>query len=198
MKMPETPKPFDRIYDEKVKDKGFDKASYNLAKTYNEEYVHWDELRRKDLSDPEFVWALMKISRGSQSKYVTLGETVLSYNITNKAHQIIHMLDTGASGSVVVEEPITESEMKRYVVSSLMEEAIASSQLEGAVTSTKVAKRMLREGRKPRSQSEQMILNDFLTMQKVKEIARKPLTTSLILELHKSIAHNTQIGRAHV
>jgi Fic family protein len=81
--------------------------------------------------------------------------------------------------------------MERYVVSSLMEEAIASSQLEGAVTTTKEAKRMLREGRKPRSPSEQMIVNDYLTMQKVKEISKGPLTPASILELHRLITHNT-------
>jgi Fic family protein len=191
MKMPEKPRPFEQICDEKVSRREFDKESFNLAKRYNEEYIHWDELRRKDLSDPEYVWALMKISRESQSKHADFGDTVLSYNITNKAQQIIHLLDTGASGSVVVEEPLSDSEMERYVVSSLMEEAIASSQLEGAVTTTKEAKRMLREGRKPRSQSEQMIVNDYLTMRKVKEISKEPLTVSSIQELHRFITHNT-------
>jgi Fic family protein len=194
MKMPEKPRPFNQILKEKFQKETGDvtrKEIRDLVKQYNEDYLHWDQVRRKDTPDPEFVWGLMKLSRESQSKHIEFAETVLTYNITNQAQRIIHLLDTGASGLLVVEEPLRDSEMERYVVSSLMEEAIASSQLEGAVTTTKVAKRMLREGRKPRSQSEQMIVNDYLTMQKVKEMSKKPLTTSSILDLHRLITHNT-------
>ena len=86
---------------------------------------------------------------------------------------------------------MSKQQMYRYIVSSLMEEAIASSQIEGAVTTTKEAKRMLRENRKPRSRSERMILNDYLTMQRLKEIKDQPLTVETILELHRSITNGT-------
>ena len=168
------------------------KETLLLVKRYNEEYVHWDELRRKDLPvDPEILWAIMKLSRSSQSKHIDILDVSLMYNITSQSQRIIHLLDTGASGLLVLEEPLNSSEMERYIISSLMEEAIASSQLEGAVTTTKAAKRMLREQRKPRSHSEQMIVNDYLTMQRIKEIKEKPLTTATILELHRLITHGT-------
>ena len=164
----------------------------DLVKRYNEEYVHWDEMRRKELpTDPEVVWALMKLAREGQFKHISFDDIEISYTTTNESQRIMHMLDTGASGLMVLEEPIKRADMDRYVVSSLMEEAIASSQIEGAVTTTKVAKRMLRENRKPRSLSEQMIVNDYLTMQKVKEIRGERLTPQMILELHKLITHNT-------
>lgn len=79
----------------------------------------------------------------------------------------------------------------RYIISSLMEEAIASSQIEGAVTTTKVAKRMLRENRKPRSRSERMILNKYRTMDRIKEVRDRPLSIELILELHKLVTKDT-------
>lgn len=163
-----------------------------LAKKYNEEYLHWDELRRRDFPvDPEIVWAIMKISRESQSKHINFLDISLTYNIINQSQRIMHMLDTRASGLAVMEEPLKGPEMDRYVISSLMEEAIASSQIEGAVTTTKVAKRMLRDNRKPRSQSEQMIVNDYITMKRMKELKNKPLSVDLILELHKLITHDT-------
>jgi len=169
-----------------------DKRIFDLARRYNEEYVHWDELRRKDLPvDPEIIWAFMKLSRINQSKNLEILDIKVSYNITSRAQRIIHLLDTGASGLLVVEEPLKDSRMERYVVSSLMEEAIASSQLEGAVTTTKVAKRMLRESRKPSSPSEHMILNDYRTMQRIKEIKDQPLSIATILELHRLIVHGT-------
>lgn len=195
MKMPQKPKPLGKIFEEKVMDHLDlldDKETQDLTKRYNEQYVHWDELRYKDLpKDHEIVWALMKLSRNNQSKHVKFKDINLEYNMTNQSQRIIHILDTGASGLLVVDDPLKEPEMARYVVSSLMEEAIASSQLEGAVTTTKVAKQMLRAKRKPRSPSEQMIVNDYLTMQRIKEIRDQTLTIDTILELHKLVVHDT-------
>src|SRR3989344_1299016 len=51
-----------------------------------------------------------------------------------------------------------------FITRGVMEEAIASSQLEGANTTRRVAKQMLREGRKPRNKSEQMIVNNYQAM----------------------------------
>jgi Fic family protein len=195
MKIPEKPRPIKTIFEEKLsKGSGLspDEGTLRLVKRYNEEYIHWDELRRKSLPvDPEYVWALIKLSRASQSKHFGIADIALTYNITSHSQRIIHLLDTGASGLLVLEEPLKGQEMERYIIGSLMEEAIASSQLEGAVTTTKAAKRMLRENRKPRSHSEQMIVNDYATMQRLKEIKDGPLTTSTILELHKLITHDT-------
>lgn len=163
-----------------------------LVKRFNEEYVHWDELRRKDIPvDPEIIWGLMRMTRDNQSKHLTIADTTISYFITNRSQRALHLLDTGASGLLVLKEQLREKEMDRYVVSSLMEEAIASSQLEGAVTTTKAAKRMLRDNRKPQTSSEQMIVNDYLTMQKIKEIRMQPLSIAVILDLHRLITHDT-------
>jgi len=191
MRMPERPPQLPLILDDKaIKKVVEDKEVFDLVKRYNEEYLHWDELRYHDIPvNPEIVWAFMKLMRINQAKHLEVSDIKLVYNITNQAQRIIHLLDTGASELLVLEEPKHGSRMERYAVSSLMEEAIASSQLEGAVTTTKVAKRMLREGRKPRSPSEHMILNDYQTMQRIKEIKDLPLSTTTILELHRSIAH---------
>lgn len=195
MKIPEKPRPLQEIFNDKIiKNLAFDKdkAVFDLVKQYNEDYLHWDEIRRKDISqDPEVVWALMKISREGQSRHTAFFDISLKYNTTRKSQRIIHMLDTTSSGLLVLEEPLKDSEMKRYVISSLMEEAIASSQLEGAVTTAKVAKQMLWTNRKPRSISEQMIVNNFLTMKRIKEIMDQQCTVEVILKLHELITFKT-------
>ena len=81
--------------------------------------------------------------------------------------------------------------MERYIVSSLMEEAIASSQIEGAVTTTKVAKEMLKTQRNPRNVSEQMIINSYVAMKRIKEIKSERLNIDLIKDLHRLITHKT-------
>jgi len=195
MKIPDRPRALQDIFKDKIiKNPVFtaDRTVTDVVKQYNEDYLHWEEVRRKDMpQDPEVIWALMKMSRQGQSRHVTLMNTSLTYNTTSRSQRIMHMLDTTASGLLVLEEPLNDSEMKRYVISSLMEEAIASSQLEGAVTTTKVAKQMLRTNRKPRTPSEQMIVNDFLTMMRVKEIKDLPCTIDLILQLHRLITYKT-------
>jgi len=72
-----------------------------------------------------------------------------------------------------------------------MEEAIASSQLEGAVTTRQVAKRMLREGRRPRSKAERMILNNYNAILKIRECKQDALTPQLIKELYSILTVGT-------
>ena len=79
----------------------------------------------------------------------------------------------------------------RYLLSSLMEEAITSSQMEGAATTRDVAKSMIRRRRPPRDRSERMILNNFLTMQRIRELREQPLTSELVLELHRLVSKDT-------
>jgi Fic family protein len=49
-----------------------------------------------------------------------------------------------------------------------MEEAIASSRMEGAATTRKVAEYMLRKNEKPKNKDQQMILNNYLTINHIK------------------------------
>jgi Fic family protein len=81
--------------------------------------------------------------------------------------------------------------MKIYSVSSVMEESIASSQIEGAATTTQVAKRMLREDRRPQNGSEQMIVNNYNAMRLIKGLKDRDLTQELIFDVHREITKNT-------
>jgi Fic family protein len=72
-----------------------------------------------------------------------------------------------------------------------MEEAITSSQLEGAVTTREVAKELIRTGRSPRDKSEQMILNNYITMRHIVDIKDQKMTPDLVLELHRMVTDRT-------
>ncbi len=86
---------------------------------------------------------------------------------------LLHRVDREAGGHVPMSDQIVNQQTRAmYLVSSLIEEAITSSQLEGASTTRKVAKEMLREGRSPRTHSEQMIYNNYRAMQFIRDIAR--------------------------
>jgi Fic family protein len=80
---------------------------------------------------------------------------------------------------------------QRFLVNSLMEEAIRSSQLEGATTSRRVAKEMLRTGRKPRDRGERMIVNNYRALQFIREEMDDELSLDAILELHRIVTEGT-------
>lgn len=86
---------------------------------------------------------------------------------------------------------IPAADKNRYLVGSIMEEAIASSQLEGAATTREVAKDMLRKKRKPRNQSEQMIVNNYQTIQFILEQKDQLLTPALLCQIQARMTQGT-------
>jgi Fic family protein len=161
-------------------------------------YFHWDELRfrspPKDLSHGEW-WLGLKLNRQMIRRPVPLLDksgAPFHYVVPDSVTDLLHQIDRGSGTLVDVPEAVTSQEQRdRYVVRSLMEEAITSSQLEGAATTREVAKKMLAEGRAPRDTSEKMILNNYLTMQRVRELKSEPLTPQMIFHLHRLVSDGT-------
>ena len=104
--------------------------------------------------------------------------------------ELLHYIDRDAAGRIETRFS-GERAAKRYLVSSLMEEAIASSQIEGAATTRKVAKKMLTSNRRPVTKDELMILNNYTAMEGVKRHSKEDLTPELILEMHRTIVSGT-------
>jgi Fic family protein len=170
-------------------------------------YLHWDILRH--LKPPEGYsreewWAVLKLRRQGQAKRVPLTDSQgkpFTYSTVDPTTEMLQKIDQGAGGFIRMPDQITNPEVKeQYHVSSLIQEAITSSQLEGAATTRSVAKEMIRTGRPPRDKSEQMILNNFLTLRRISDLKGKPLSIDLILEIHriiteKTLEHDSAAGR---
>jgi len=164
----------------------------------DEEYLPWDKLRFKTppegLSHEEW-WATVKLARTSSSRRLPLfaaDGTPFSYSLPDDILRMTEEISRRASGIIAVPEPVTNPATRdRYVVNSLIEEAIRSSQLEGASTSRKVAKEMIRSGRRPKDRSEQMILNNYNALQRVIELKDVDLTPELVCELHRIVTDGT-------
>jgi len=162
-------------------------------------YRHWDILRH--LSPPsgltlEEWWAGIKMQRLLGMKSVPLWDqkrnNLFFYNLTDKLLEQLHHIDLGLGHSIEVPDSIVNPHMRdQYLVRSLIQEAITSSQIEGAATTRRVAEEMLRLGRPPRDKSEQMILNNFHTMQQIRIWKKQPLSKELIFEIHKTITDQT-------
>ncbi len=161
-------------------------------------YLHWDKLRRyappPGISHREW-WMLVKLSRMDALKPIPLSDKAqqsFQFAVPELVMEELHQIDLGAGGLVSIPEPITNPQTRdRYLVSSLMEEAITSSQLEGAVTTREVAKEMIRTGRKPRDTSEQMILNNYVTMQSIRALKAEALSPGLVFQIHRLVTEKT-------
>jgi Fic family protein len=201
MKMPRTPPD---IKDQQLKlfssPEKFALIREEGIKTEREgKYRHWDILRH--LSPPnglttEEWWAGIKMQRLLGYKPVPLWDKkradLFFYYVTDSVIEQLHHIDMGAGGAVAVPEAIVNPHTRdQYIVRSLIEEAITSSQIEGAATTRRVAKDMLRSGRPPRDRSEQMILNNFHTMQQIRAWKDQPLSKELVFEIHRMITEGT-------
>ncbi|MDD2762414.1 MAG: Fic family protein [Opitutaceae bacterium] len=162
------------------------------------EYPHWDHLRH--LSPPagstlEEWWLATKMRRIAASKAVPLKDkTGISFRfcLPDFVQAQLHEIDMEVGRSIGISEPITNPQTRdRYLIRSLIEEAITSSQLEGAVTTREAAKEMIRTGRPPRDKSEQMILNNYVTMQRITQLKQDALSPDLVLSLHRLVTEKT-------
>jgi Fic family protein len=167
----------------------------HLIRKYNElEYIHWDDLRRKKIPfDPIMFWNVLKNRRSTKNRNIQIADENFVFNSPETFQKQLHRIDKASPASFdwLFGEVPSETNKKQYLINSLMEEAIASSQLEGAATTRPEAKKILREGRKPKNTSERMIVNNYRTIRRLKELRDKPLSFELILEIHHEITQGT-------
>lgn len=159
----------------------------------NEEYAYWDTVKYKKCPEgltPAELWAYVKASRKGNLTCVW-EKYGISLSVTHQMQRMCHEFDTYFGGSQEVSSILSDDDKGRYLLSSLMEEAIFSSQMEGAVTTRRVAKDMLRNKIKPRDKSQQMIANNYQTIQFIVEHKDKPLTTDLLLHVHRLMTEQT-------
>lgn len=164
----------------------------------NRGYIYWDKFKHiynLNLTSMEVAWSLLRATRNSHKKKIPLTDTQskeFGYWLPDSLFKELHYLDQHAAGEILVDSPhVHAKEKERFLISSLMEEAIASSQLEGAATTRKVAKEMLRFGRKPTNHAEQMIYNNYVTIKNIKNIIAEPLSPDVLKALQASLTQNT-------
>jgi len=166
-----------------------------LIRKYNEqEYIHWDDLRYKKIPyDPVTFWFLIRSIRNTNLREIRIGNETFPFYNPEIFQKPLHRIDKASPASFdwLFGEVPSETSKQQYLINSLMEEAISSSQLEGAATTRQEAKKILREGRKPRNTSERMIVNNYRTIRHLEGLRDKPLSRELILEIHHEITRGT-------
>ena len=165
----------------------------NMVDKINETFEYWDSVKYKKCPSgctPQQLWTFVKAARIRNS--ITIWDKYgVRLSLTNSMQKKCHHFDMYFGGSWGNSSIIDSNNKEQYLISSLMEEAIYSSQMEGAATTRKVAKEMLRKKMTPRDKSQQMIHNNYQTIQYVVEHKDEPLTEELLLQVHRLMTINT-------
>lgn len=156
-------------------------------------YAYWSEVKYKKIEgipEAQSLWSILKNLRAAKSI-----EVYPKYNfhfaLTNEMMRLCHIFDMNFGGTWGSESIIPKDDSRRYLVSSIIEEAISSSQMEGASTTRKIAKEMLRKNISPKDKSQRMIYNNFQTIQHLTAHIAEPLSVELILQIHELITKDT-------
>jgi Fic family protein len=183
----------DELYNEAVKIR-FNEDVISLENELNEKYYYWDKIKyyKNDvIPNPELLWTTVKMGRILSAIKINFGKQTFSFNLTNSIQKTLHEFDLHIGGNLGTKSMIPEDDKKRYLVSSIMEEAIASSQIEGAVTTRKKAKEMLRKSARPRTKSEQMIVNNYSTINHIVANQHELLDEEKLFTIHRLIVNQT-------
>ena len=157
-----------------------------------DEYLFWDRIKNKAKDCQPFeLWSAIKLDRYLKSKKVNFHSYNFHFVITDYIQKSLHQFDMHIGGTLGSNIGISESDKTKFIISSIMEEAISSSQMEGATTTRKKAKEMIQQEKKPRNKSEQMILNNFITMKYIVQNKNEDLTIDNLSYIHKLITNNT-------
>lgn len=176
----------------------FESLGQIIAQARNGKYEHWEKIRFRPTPpsmSAEEVWAAIKFVRIAATKPLPLsdkGENFFHYVEIPNSLRALHEIDSTARGMIGVPAGTATAEGRDiYLQKSLVEEPFNSSVLEGAATTRDVAKKMIEEGRKPKSVDDMMVLNNYRAMAFIREHRGEDLSSAMIIELHRILTEGT-------
>lgn len=165
----------------------------NLISSINNNYLYWSDVKYRTPSGMTGagLWSIVKSARKLTDIEIWPQKSI-HFSLTNAMQRLCHEFDMNFGGSWGTSKIFTDDKdaQELYLVSSIMEEAIASSQMEGAVTTREAAKEMLRKKISPLNKSQRMILNNYNSINFIREHAQEQLTPALIMQIHGMITEN--------
>lgn len=152
-------------------------------------YLHYDQLRHRVRGKEKLdtLWEQIRFARLLSSYRIKcLGDVDTGFlNATATIQKSCSIVDRLTSSAAETER-YEKFDASDYLMDELKAaESIASSQLEGAATTSRVALEMIKVSRKPRDESEQMIMGNWRLMQHVSEPGRHAIDISELLNMHR-------------
>lgn len=161
-------------------------------------WLHWDELRYKVPPDGlthEAWWWGLKLKRRASLRDLPLRDprgAPFRVALPDEAFDLLRVVNQTSAGRLAVDDQVlNDDNRRRFLISSLQEEAIFSSLLEGAGTTRSAAKDMLRTGRAPANEGERMVLANYRAMEAVSSWRSEAITPERIRELHAIVTERT-------
>lgn len=145
--------------------------------------------------DAKLYWNCLQVIRGLRPipSLKMVGGGDFSFSSPSSLQQKLHEVDCALGFSLETDAPFNglDPDLRRtYIQRSLTEEAISSSLMEGAVTTREVAREMLMKGNRPADPSQQMILNNYLTMERLGEWKNRELSFDLLNDIHSQMTEH--------
>jgi len=155
--------------------------------------LYWDKIKylKNDNLSGEKLWQIIKAKRLIQASISSINYISYQFNITNNLQQKLHYLDHNFGAGLKKERLLSELDKQQYLNNALMEESIFSSMIEGATTTRVQAKDMLRKNKSPKNKSEQMILNNYETIQYISDHKTEEVSIEKLYEIHRLVTKNT-------
>jgi Fic family protein len=199
MKPPASPPDHDELLSRLIQDRSKRDVLWNVAHSApGAAYEHWDKVRfRKPFPPltPAEMWAAIKFGRRSGRTTLPLIDKTgraFHFVLIPDFLRALHEIDSNARGLIGMPGKAASAEGRDiYLQKSLVEEPFSSSALEGAATTREIAKKLIEEGRKPKTLDEKMVLNNYLAMSFIREHRDEALTPATILELHRILTVDT-------
>ena len=173
--------------------KGSDAEIAPIVDKVNADYEYWDKVKYKPLPEgytSQMLWTHVKASR-LRGMMVVWNKYGINLCITSQMQRMCHDFDMKFGSFWEDDNDAPSPEKRYYLSSSLMEEAIYSSKMEGASTTRVVAKEMLRKKKSPQNKAQQMIVNNYNTIQYIVDHKDDPLTEEGLLYIHRLMTEKT-------
>ncbi len=172
-------------------------AFIELLRRAQTQYMAWDKFQYQTTPNnisSKHAWQFLRYKRQFTAESTPISSEKhghFMYSLTKEHLRMMRLIDSQASGSYMTDVDLPAgTQQSRYVLNGLIEEAINSSQLEGASTTRKVAKEMIQQGRAPKNDSERMIFNNYVAMQKAEEWTKRKLDQKFLLEIHSLLTED--------
>ncbi len=166
--------------------------SNGLLKKIQDDYLYWDKVKYKAKGcEPEELWRAVKMYRYIRSSTIKFGGSYFTFMVTDYVQRALHQFDMHIGGTLGSNIGIAETDKTKFIISSMMEEAISSSQMEGASTTRKKAKEMIQQEKRPKNKSEQMIMNNYITMKHIITHKDEDISPEKLLYIHKLVSNTT-------
>lgn len=165
---------------------------HRILREANERYAYQDEFSRRmtmlNAADAETAWAVLDFARRLCAHEIPSVSTNRPWFIpTPEILHWLHEIDVLSSGPLVTALDRLGDEQNRFASHALMDEAVAACLTPDEQTQSKDVRAFLRQGIRPRSRTEQLVVNFYSTMQQVPRLASIPLSMKLITQVQRML-----------